>query len=130
VPGKGNTRQRRRDDLGRLTRLPGGHRLDAAEVDQLRKLRLSTPEGPFRIERLDHLWAAVGRFGLAEVAERADLKPERLREALADLACEEIAATSSLVRRSLERWRLRWPWRVAAVLALGLVALSLYLAQS
>lgn len=115
--------------LVRLTRVTGDHRLDAAAVDRLRQVRFSTSEGPFRIESLDHLWAAVGRFGLTEVAERADLQPERLREALADLASEEIGATSSLFRRSLERWQRRWPWRVAALLALGLVALSLYLAQ-
>jgi len=110
-----------------LSGLIGEDRLGADEVEKLRRSRLPPPADRFRIESLDHLWAAVGRFGLTAVADAAGVEPARLREALADLASAEIEGASSLLRRSLERWKRRWPWRVTALLFLLILAAgSLY----
>ena len=122
-------RRRLRGNRGKgLSELLGEHRLDAEEVEKLRRVRLPPTDGRSRLESLDHLWAAVGRFGLSEVAEGASVEPARLRDALADLASEEIEVARSPVRRSLGRWRRRWPWRLTAILVLLILAAgSVYL---
>lgn len=111
-----------------LSGLIGEDRLGADEVEKLRRSRFPPPSDRFCIDSLDHLWAAVGRFGLTEVAGAAGVEPERLREALADLASAEIEGASSLLRRSRERWKNRWPWRIVAILFLVILGVGvLYL---
>lgn len=117
APGEYDPKHRRDG----LTQLVGVRRLESDEVAKLRQVWLPPPDGTDHIESLDQLWAAVGHFGLTEVAKAADLDSVRLREALADLALEEVERSSSSLRRSLERWKKRWLWRLAGILLLGIL---------